>query len=171
MLAVNISAKQFAQANFIEQIANILQTSEVNPARLKLEITESTILDNVENTIQIMHTLQAMGLSFSMDDFGTGYSSLAYLQRLPLSQLKIDRSFVRDLSDDSNDAAIIRTILALSKSLALTVVAEGVETEVQRDYLINNGCEFFQGYLFGKPVPLLEFEHKLLLLKKPGNGV
>lgn len=168
VLAVNVSAKQFAQAHFVEQLAEILQTTRINPARLKLEITESSVLDNVDNTIAIMHALRTLGLSFSMDDFGTGYSSLSYLQRLPLSQLKIDRSFVRDLSEDSNDAAIIRTILALGKNLELKVVAEGVETEVQYEYLINNGCEFFQGYLFGKPVPLLEFEHQLLLLGETG---
>ncbi|MDP2902614.1 MAG: EAL domain-containing protein [Methylovulum sp.] len=161
ILAVNVSAKQFAQATFVGQLADILQTTGINPARLKLEITESSILDNVDNTIAIMHALGDLGLSFSMDDFGTGYSSLSYLQRLPLGQIKIDRSFVRDLTEDSNDAAIIRTILALGKSLELVVIAEGVETDSQYAYLTGNGCEFFQGYLFGKPVPLLEFEQQL----------
>lgn len=160
-LAVNVSAKQLGQANFVERLQSILKSTGANPQRLKLEITESTILDNLEQTIQIMLELRALGLSFSMDDFGTGYSSLSYLQRLPLTQLKIDRSFVRDLHEDSNDAAIIRTILALGKSLELEVVAEGVETDSQCEYLLNNGCRLFQGYLFGRPESLYEFEQRL----------
>lgn len=169
-LAVNVSAKQLGQADFVEELQSILTRTAANPQRLKLEITESTILDNLENTIRIMHELRALGLSFSMDDFGTGYSSLAYLQRLPLTQLKIDRSFVRDLHEDSNDAAIIRTILALGKSLDMEVVAEGVETVGQHEYLLNNGCRFFQGYLFGRPEPLYEFEQRLAPYKNQSNG-
>ncbi len=157
-LAVNISARQLGQNNFVEQLQAILVRTGANPRRLKLEITESTVLDSVENTIQTMQRMLELGVSFSMDDFGTGYSSLSYLQRLPLSQLKIDSSFVRDLDEDSNDAAIIRMILALGISLNLQVVAEGVEDDVQRGYLQANGCKLFQGYLFGKPEPLSVFE-------------
>ncbi len=164
-LAVNVSAKQFNRDNFVEQIKVILDETRINPQRLKLEITESIILVDVNDTIEIMHTLRNLGINFSMDDFGTGYSSLSYLQRLPLSQLKIDQSFVRDLASDSNDAAIIRTILALGHSLGISVVAEGVETEQQRDYLLSSGCKFFQGYLFGKPEPLALFEQRFLVLK------
>lgn len=165
-LAVNVSAKQFGLDNFVEQVKAILDEVHINPKLLKLEITESVILANIEQIIDIMNTLRELGLSFSMDDFGTGYSSLSYLQRLPLSQLKIDKSFVSDLTVDSNDAAIIRTIQALGSSLGISVVAEGVETVEQRDYLINTGCQFFQGYLFGKPEPLALFEQRLAALEK-----
>ncbi|MDO9213423.1 MAG: EAL domain-containing protein [Methylococcales bacterium] len=164
-LAVNVSAKQFDRDNFVDQVKAILDRTGINPQRLKLEITESIILVNVEQIIDTMHILRRLGLSFSMDDFGTGYSSLSYLQRLPLSQLKIDQSFVRDLAIDNNDTAIIRTILALGSSLGLTVVAEGVENEQQRDYLISGGCDIFQGYLIGKPAPLALFEQQLHDLK------
>jgi len=164
-LAVNVSAKQFDRDNFVDQVKAIIDKTGINPQRLKLEITESIILVNVEQIIDTMHVLRGLGLSFSMDDFGTGYSSLSYLQRLPLSQLKIDQSFVRDLAIDNNDAAIIRTILALGASLGLIVVAEGVENEQQRDYLISGGCDVFQGYLIGKPVPLPLFEQQLHALK------
>ncbi|QPK62764.1 EAL domain-containing protein [Methylomonas sp. LL1] len=165
-LAVNISAKQLNQSNFVEQLQAILDKTGVNPRRLKLEITESTVLDSVENTILIMQQLQRLGVGFSMDDFGTGYSSLSYLQRLPLTQLKIDQSFVRDLNKDSNDAVIIRTILALGISLELQVIAEGVENELQLAYLLKNGCQFFQGYLFGQPEPLAKFNARFLPLPK-----
>lgn len=157
-LSVNVSAKQLGQADFIEQLQDIIENTGANPQRLKLEITESTILDNLENTIWIMLKVRQLGLSFAMDDFGTGYSSLSYLQRLPLAQLKIDRSFVHDLQEGSNDAAIIRTILALGKSLDLEVVAEGVESVSQHQYLLKNGCRLFQGYLFGKPCFLDDFQ-------------
>ena len=161
-LAVNVSAKQFNREGFVEQIKIILDKTHINPQRLKLEITESIILVNVEKIIEAMNALRELGISFSMDDFGTGYSSLSYLQRLPLSQLKIDKSFVRDLAIDNNDAVIIRTILALGNSLGINVIAEGVETELQRDYLASVGCQFFQGYLFGKPEPLSVFEQHFI---------
>jgi diguanylate cyclase (GGDEF)-like protein/PAS domain S-box-containing protein len=164
-LAVNVSAKQFNRDNFVEQVKFILDKTGINPQKLKLEITESILLVDADETIKIMHTLRNLGINFSMDDFGTGYSSLSYLQRLPLSQLKIDQSFVRDLTIDSNDAAIIRTILALGNSLNINVIAEGVETEQQRDYLLSSGCEFFQGYLFGRPEPLALFEQRFVALK------
>ena len=161
-LAVNVSARQFRQDDFVEQVHQILQKSGANPKQLKLEITESLIMDNLDDTIAKMHAIKQLGVGFSIDDFGTGYSSLSYLQRMPLDQLKIDQAFVRDLVDDSQDTAIIRIILALGKSLGLTVIAEGVETEVQWNYLIKYGCSVFQGYLFGKPMPLAEFESHLL---------
>lgn len=160
-LAVNVSAKQFNQRYFVEQIKNLLNDSGIDPGRLKLEITESVVLQDVEDAIATMQQLKLLGLNFSMDDFGTGYSSLSYLQRLPLSQLKIDQSFVRDIISDSSDAAIVRTILALGDSLGIDVVAEGVETPQHYAYLNANGCRYYQGYLFGKPEPLQDFERHL----------
>jgi diguanylate cyclase (GGDEF)-like protein/PAS domain S-box-containing protein len=153
VLAVNVSARQFRHPDFVDQVMAVLDASGANPQRLKLELTESLLLDDVEATITKMETLKAAGVSFSLDDFGTGYSSLSYLKRLPLDQLKIDRSFIRDITTDSNDAAIARTIVALGESLGLAVIAEGVETEAQREFLIANHCHAFQGYLFGRPEP------------------
>ena len=161
-LAVNISSRQLSQADFVERVHAILAETGANPALLKLEITESVILDNVEDTIAKMHAVRDLGVNFSMDDFGTGYSSLSYLQKLPLEQLKIDQSFVRNVAFNNHDSAIIRTILALGKNLALNVIAEGVETEVQRKHLADYGCEVFQGYLFGRPVPANEFKQSQL---------
>jgi EAL domain-containing protein (putative c-di-GMP-specific phosphodiesterase class I) len=132
----------------------LLKSTGANPHRLKLELTESLLLSDVEDAVQKMGELRAVGVGFSLDDFGTGYSSLSYLKRLPLDQLKIDQSFVRDVLIDPNDAAIARTILTLAHSLDLGVVAEGVESEGQRQFLLQNGCKSFQGYLFGRPVPL-----------------
>jgi len=157
-LAVNVSARQFHQADFVQQIRDSLARSGADPRRLKLELTESAVLANVEESIQRMWELRQMGITFSLDDFGTGHSSLAYLKRLPLDQVKIDQSFIRDISSDPNDAAIVRAILAMSHSLSLNVIAEGVETEAQRQFLIDNGCTDFQGYLFGKPLPMHAWE-------------
>jgi diguanylate cyclase (GGDEF)-like protein/PAS domain S-box-containing protein len=157
-LAVNVSARQFHQSDFVRVICDSLARSGADPTRLKLELTESAVLANVDESIHRMHELRRMGITFSLDDFGTGYSSLAYLKRLPLDQVKIDQSFVRDLSHDPNDAAIVRAILAMSHSLSLDVIAEGVETEAQRSFLIDNGCTDFQGYLFGKPLPMQQWE-------------
>ncbi|MDO8294293.1 MAG: EAL domain-containing protein [Gallionella sp.] len=158
ILAVNISAKQFRLPTFVEEVTTLVDYFKVDPARLKLEITESMLLDNVDDVIAKMTALKVRGISFSMDDFGTGYSSLSYLKRLPLYQLKIDQSFVRDVLTDPNDAAIAKTIIALAQSMNLAVIAEGVETEAQREFLELNGCHAFQGYLFSKPVPIKEFE-------------
>jgi diguanylate cyclase (GGDEF)-like protein len=152
-MAVNISARQLRQSDFVQQVISAIETSGANPHRLKLELTESLLLDDIESTIGKMTALKAIGVSFSLDDFGTGYSSLAYLKRLPLDQLKIDRSFVRDVLTDPNDAVIARTIVALGQSLGLSVIAEGVETEAQREFLAANNCMAYQGYLFGKPEP------------------
>jgi diguanylate cyclase (GGDEF)-like protein len=160
-LAVNVSAKQFRSADFVSQVQRTLFETGAKPALLKLELTESIVLENVEDTIAKMHELKLLGVSFSMDDFGTGYSSLQYLKRLPLDQIKIDQSFVRDIVNDTNDAAIVQTIIAMSEVLGLHVIAEGVETEAQREFLDLRGCHAFQGYFFGKPVPLDEFEARL----------
>ena len=157
-VAVNVSARQFGQPDFVETVLNVLDDTGASPHRLKLELTESLLLDNIEDIIQKMNRLQVVGVSFSLDDFGTGYSSLAYLKRLPLDQLKIDQSFVRDVLTDPNDAAITRTIVALAQSLGLSVIAEGVETQAQRDVLEQQGCHAYQGYLFSQPLPLEAFE-------------
>ena len=158
VLAVNISAKQFQLPTFVEEVLSLVEYFKVDPAKLKLEITESTVLGNVEDVIAKMTELKNCGLSFSMDDFGTGYSSLSLLKRLPLHQLKIDQSFVRDILVDSSDAAISRMIVNLAQSMGLSVIAEGVETDAQREFLGQSGCHAYQGYLFGKPVPVEEFE-------------
>jgi EAL domain-containing protein (putative c-di-GMP-specific phosphodiesterase class I) len=155
-VAVNISARQFRQLDFVEQVLGTLQRTGANPHNLKLELTESMLVENLEDVIAKMARLNAHGLSFSMDDFGTGYSSLAYLKRLPLEQLKIDRAFVRDLLVDVVSGAITQTIISLGKAMGLSVVAEGVETVEQRDLLIGLGCNAFQGYLFSRPLPLEE---------------
>ncbi|MBZ0097297.1 MAG: EAL domain-containing protein [Sulfuricella sp.] len=157
-VGVNVSAKQFHQADFVAQIQRVLLESGAKPAQLKLELTESTVLENIEDTISKMREIIKLGVNFSMDDFGTGYSSLSYLKRLPLDQIKIDRSFVRDIASDPNDAAIVHAIIAMSQALGLNVIAEGVETEAQREFLDNHGCHAFQGYLFSKPVPLEQLE-------------
>ena len=156
-LAVNVSAKQFQRPDFVSTLSQVVHDHQINPTRLKIELTESTILDNVDATTEKMHQLKKLGIAFSMDDFGTGYSSLAYLQRLPLNQLKIDQSFVRDLSHDENDATIVRAIISLGVNLGLNVIAEGVETSAQRAFLIEHNCLAFQGYLFSKPLPLEGF--------------
>jgi EAL domain-containing protein (putative c-di-GMP-specific phosphodiesterase class I) len=158
ILAVNVSARQFHQKDFVDQVLTTLEKTGANPRRLKLELTESLLVDDVEEIIEIMTTLKNQGVGFSLDDFGTGYSSLSYLKRLPLDQLKIDRSFVNDILSDTNDAVIASTIVALGQSLGLNVIAEGVETDAQRSFLGNLGCLTYQGYLFSRPLPLNEFE-------------
>ena len=150
-LAVNVSARQFRHQHFVDEVLGVLGETGANPQRLKLELTETLLLDDVEDTIVRMTRLRATGLGFSLDDFGTGFSSLSYLKRLPLDQLKIDQSFVRDLLTDPNDAAIARTIVTLAHSLDLDVIAEGVETAAQRDMLASLGCHLWQGYYFGQP--------------------
>ncbi|MGB4063115.1 MAG: EAL domain-containing protein [Azonexus sp.] len=160
-LAVNVSASQFRQAKFTEQLRDLLLQTGAPAKRLKLELTESMLLEDTEAIIGRMAELKQLGIRFSLDDFGTGYSSLAYLKRLPLNQLKIDQSFVRDVLTDPNDAAIAETIVALGNSLGLDVIAEGVETEAQWRFLASVGCLNYQGYLFGRPMPLLEFEEFL----------
>jgi diguanylate cyclase (GGDEF)-like protein/PAS domain S-box-containing protein len=164
VLAVNVSARQFRQADFVAQVQEVVARHAINPGRLKLELTESLLLDNVEEIISTMNALKEIGVRFSLDDFGTGYSSLQYLKRLPLDQLKIDQSFVRDIVFDNSDRAIVRTIIAMAQGLNLDVIAEGVETEEQRQLLLNKGCTHFQGYLFGRPTPIDQFETALKLI-------
>jgi diguanylate cyclase (GGDEF)-like protein/PAS domain S-box-containing protein len=161
VLSVNISARQFRQMDFARQVQTCVQYYGINPAQLKFELTESTLLENIEDTIATMNALKKIGVQISLDDFGTGYSSLQYLKRLPLNQLKIDQSFVRDIAVDSSDKAIVRTIVAMAQSLNLDVIAEGVETEEQRQFLFSTGCTHYQGYLFGVPLPIEEFEEQL----------
>lgn len=157
-IAVNVSARQFSQNDFVEQVLSILHENGANPKKLKLELTESLFLQDVEEVIEKMVALKNEGVSFSLDDFGTGYSSLSYLKRLPLDQLKIDKSFVRDLLIDPNDAIICKSTIALAESMGLSVIAEGVETQEQHHALSEIGCFSYQGYWFSRPVPLSEFE-------------
>jgi diguanylate cyclase (GGDEF)-like protein/PAS domain S-box-containing protein len=158
-MAVNVSAHQFRQPDFVGQVLAALDCNNADAGKLKLELTESMLVSNVEDIIAKMTTLKAKGVGFSLDDFGTGYSSLSYLKRLPLDQLKIDQSFVREVLTNSNDTAIAQTIIALGQNLGLAVIAEGVETEAQRDFLAASGCHNFQGYLFGRPGPAEELQY------------
>jgi len=157
-VAVNISAYQFRQPNFVEQVLTALEISGANPQNLKLELTESILVNNIEDVIAKMTDLKRHGLRFSVDDFGTGYSSLTYLKRLPLDQLKIDRSFIRDILMDVGSGAIAQSIISLSKAMGFSVIAEGVETEEQRQFLARLGCHSFQGFLFSRPLPMEEFQ-------------
>jgi len=153
-ISVNVSPHQFRHADFVQMVLEVLDRSGARPERLKLELTENVLVENVEDTVRKMTALKTKNVCFSLDDFGTGYSSLSYLKRLPLDQLKIDRSFVKDVLTDPNDAAIACTIVALAQTLGLQVMAEGVETVAQRDFLAGHGCHAYQGYLFGHPLPI-----------------
>ncbi len=157
-LAVNVSAQQFGRRDFVGVIAAALRAHQIDPARLKLELTESVVLSDVADVVTKMHALKALGVKLSLDDFGTGYSSLSYLKQLPLDQIKIDQSFVRDIATDPNDAVMVKTIIDMAQNFRLNVIAEGVENRVQLDFLRKNGCMAYQGYLFSKPVPIGEFE-------------
>jgi len=161
VLAVNVSAQQFHFAGFADQVQALVDQYGIRPGLLKLELTESMLIEDIESIIATMNRLKESGIRFSLDDFGTGYSSLQYLKRLPLDQIKIDQSFIRDLSTDSSDLAIVRTIIAMAHSLNFDVIAEGVETEEQRQFLLNMGCPNYQGYFFGRPVPVDQFEAQL----------
>ena len=156
-ISVNVSARQFHQRNFVDQVLSALTLGGANPQLLKLELTESLLIDNLEDVIAKMSVLKAQGVGFSLDDFGTGYSSLSYLKQLPFDQLKIDQSFVRDLMTDTHDAVVARTIVALGHGLGLQVIAEGVETAEQFDFLASIGCDAYQGYHFGRPLPANAF--------------
>lgn len=160
-VAVNVSAKQFRQPDFVDMVSDALDRHDISLGQLKLEITESSLQENLQETVEKMHQLRAKGVRFAIDDFGTGYSSLAYLKALPIDVLKIDRSFVRHVDSDANDAAISKTVLDLASNMGLEVVAEGVETESQFWALTSQGCTLFQGYLFGKPEPAYTYESQL----------
>ena len=160
-LSVNVSAKQFRQADFVEQVHSAINLHGVDPNLLKLELTESMLFKDVNTMIATMNSLREIGICFELDDFGTGYSSLQYLKKLPICQLKIDQTFVRDIVDDTNDRTLVLTIITMAHSLGLQVIAEGVETEQQLEFLRNNGCDHYQGYLFGRPLPIGEFEAAL----------
>jgi EAL domain-containing protein (putative c-di-GMP-specific phosphodiesterase class I) len=157
-IAVNISAIQVRQDDFVNQVLSVLDRTGAKPERLKLELTESLLLNDLDAVIAKMMALKLKGVGFSLDDFGTGYSSLSYLKRLPLDQLKIDQSFIRDILVDSNDAAIAKMVIVLGETLGLSVIAEGVENEAQRKFLEQIGCRTYQGYFYSRPLPLLEFE-------------
>jgi EAL domain-containing protein (putative c-di-GMP-specific phosphodiesterase class I) len=153
-LAMNVSVRELRRQEFVSEVLDVIHRIGADPKMLMLEFTESLFVDDMEETINKMNALRAHGVGFSLDDFGTGYSSLSYLKHLPLDQLKIDRSFVRDILSDPNDAAIAHTIIALGRSLGLAVIAEGVETEEQRNVLADQGCQAFQGFHFGRPGPV-----------------
>lgn len=161
ILAINVSANQFRQADFVEMVEKTISAFTFDVTRLKLELTESVIVDNIAEVIAKMHALKASGIRLSLDDFGTGYSSLSYLKQLPLDQIKIDQSFVRDVVADPSDAVLVKTIIDMAKNFRLNVIAEGVETEAQFTFLKENGCMAYQGYLFSKPLPLGQFESLL----------
>ena len=158
VLAVNVSARQFLQEDFAEKVLVTVRHHGIDPTRLKLELTESMLLDRIEHIIATMTELKVVGIRFSLDDFGTGYSSLQYLKKLPLDQIKIDQSFLRDIVTGSIDRAIVRTIITMGHSLGLDVIAEGVDAAEQQQFLLDNGCSHYQGYLFSRPVPIDEFE-------------
>ena len=156
-LAVNISQKQFNQASFENEILALIRQYDIDPSLLQLEITETMVVKDMEELSRKMANLVALGVTFALDDFGTGYSSLSHLKRLPLNKLKIDQSFVFDVLTDSNSEAIVRTVIGLGANMGLSVIAEGVETAAQHQFLLDNGCEQFQGYLFSKPLPIAPF--------------
>lgn len=169
ILAINVSAKQFQQADFVAYVKAQIEHFAINPERLKLELTESLLLLDTDDTISKMQSLSQLGIHLSLDDFGTGYSSLQYLKRLPLDELKIDKSFTEDIETDSDDREIVSTIIAMAKNLNVDVIAEGVETGPQKQFLIEKGCVRFQGYLFGKPQPLGEFTESVNLIADKGQ--
>ena len=160
-VAVNVSALQFKQSSFVDRVASVLAVSGLPPQLLELELTESILLHDADETLQRLHALAALGLRLALDDFGTGYSSLAYLKRLPIGKLKIDRSFIQGLPGDDSDAGIVRAILQMARALGMKVIAEGVETEAQRQFLLDAGCHEFQGWLFAPALDSLSFEERL----------
>lgn len=157
-LAVNVSARQFKSSDFVDKVAAVIKAQRIDPSLLKLELTESVVLENIADVVAKMHALKALGVKLSMDDFGTGYSSLSCLKQLPFDQIKIDRSFVRDIVTDPDDAVMVQTIIDMAHNFSLNSVAEGVEIDAQLDFLKQHGCMVYQGYLFSKPVPVEEFE-------------
>jgi diguanylate cyclase (GGDEF)-like protein len=168
-IAVNVSAREFRQETFVQQVLEVLAHTGADPRLLKLELTEGTLVENVGDVISKMHALRAVGVRFSLDDFGTGYSSLAYLKQLPLNQIKIDRSFVKDILTDPNDAAISRMVVVLAESLGLSVIAEGVETREQQQRLADLGCLCYQGFYLSRPVPVEDFERLVVQGRAAGT--
>jgi diguanylate cyclase (GGDEF)-like protein/PAS domain S-box-containing protein len=167
-MAVNVSAQQFRQPDFVPRLADALARHGCNPAGLKLELTETVVLGDIDDVVARMHALRLLGVTLSMDDFGTGYSSLSYLKQLPLNQIKIDQSFVRDITTDPTDAVMVKTIIDMARNFHLNVIAEGVETEAQLAFLQLHGCLAYQGYLFSRPLPAAEFQ---ILLQKNNVGI
>ena len=166
-LSINLSIKQLENKDFITHLKSLLDKTGCDPKKLEFEITESQIMKNPESSITVLNHVKELGITIAIDDFGTGYSSLSYLKRLPIDKLKIDRSFIKDLPSDEEDATIVRTIIALAKSLKLDLIAEGVETQEQKEFLIKEGCHKIQGYLYSKPIP--EDEYKAFLLNQDIN--
>jgi EAL domain-containing protein (putative c-di-GMP-specific phosphodiesterase class I) len=161
-LSVNISAKQFLYVNFIKELKIILSDTGIDPDKLKLELTETAVIDNIEDVIQKFKVLRGLGVRISLDDFGMGHSSLVYLKKLPVTQIKIDQSFVHDIVTDSNDAAIIQMILAIGRTIQCNIVAEGVENIEQFELLRHFGCEYYQGFYFSRPVTPAAFEKSVI---------
>ncbi len=162
-LSINVSARQFHQTDFVDQVIKAVSERGIDPKKLKLELTESLVLSDINDTILKMNALRKFGMHFSLDDFGTGYSSLSYLTKLPLDELKIDQTFVRNISTNQKDAVMVQTIIGMAKNLGIQVIAEGVESEIQKSFLELNGCKSYQGYLFGKPVPVEDFERLFII--------
>ncbi len=160
-LSMNVSPREFRQKDFVNQIEQALKKYALPGKQIEIEVTENLLLDDISDTIEKMERLRKLGISFSIDDFGTGYSSMAYLKKLPVDTLKIDRSFIQDVLSDNNDATIVKTILSMSHMLGLKVIAEGVENKDTWNFLEQHGCQYFQGYLIGKPMPFEEFMNKL----------
>ena len=160
-VAVNVSALQFQQARFVESVASALRDAALPPSMLELELTEGVLMRDTEEGLRRMQSLAALGVTLSIDDFGTGYSSLAYLKRFPIQRVKIDRSFVQGLPGDASDVGIANAIVQMGRALGLQVIAEGVETEAQRDFLAQAGCHEFQGYLFAPPLRPEDFEQRV----------
>jgi EAL domain-containing protein (putative c-di-GMP-specific phosphodiesterase class I) len=171
-MGVNISAHQFKQPGFIDMIDQVLERTGLDPEWLMLEITESSIMENVEQTVKVLTDLKARGIQLAIDDFGTGYSSLSYLKRFPITKLKIDRSFIRDITTDPNDAAIAASVIALANTMNMGVIAEGVETKEQLRFLLEKGCDQCQGFLFSRPLPAGKLDHYFIQGndKKTGKG-
>jgi len=161
-LAINLAIKQIEEDDFIEFIKNLLGAEDCLYKNIEFEVTESQIMNNPDDSIKVLQEISDLGISISIDDFGTGYSSLAYLKKLPIDKLKIDRSFIKDLPQDAEDVAITKTIISLCENLNLKVIAEGVETNEQKKFVIENGCEFIQGYLYSRPLPTEEMTQFLM---------
>jgi len=162
ILYMNLAVKQLQQKDFIEILQGLIKETRCKPECIGLEVTEGQIMTNPEEAIVILKQVSDLGIELAIDDFGTGYSSLSYLKKLPIDKLKIDQSFVRDLPDDEEDAGITKAVIALAKSLNLKIIAEGVETKEQKEFLIENGCSSIQGYYYSKPIPSVEMEDILI---------